>query len=147
MSNSFAGSTTKNLSELEREIETRMDKFTDEFNPPEPIAELPIGSKVHGGGEYQQPHDDHPAESEPGFVHMGRDREQEYLNEIDEDVQKYNANIKNPLEQFPMHKTLERLSAGVDEALWDKAKRASQEAFGQIKWPFVNWWYEEHGGK
>lgn len=31
--------------------------------------------------------------------------------------------------------------------LWEKAKKASQEAFGEIRWPFVNWWYQEHGGK
>lgn len=35
----------------------------------------------------------------------------------------------------------------VDEALWEKAKRASQDAFGKVKWPFVTWWYKEHGGK
>lgn len=31
--------------------------------------------------------------------------------------------------------------------VWEKAKKASEEAFGQIKWPFVMWWYEKHGGK
>lgn len=35
----------------------------------------------------------------------------------------------------------------VDEGLWEKAKRASQEAFGEIKWPFVTYWYKRHGGK
>jgi hypothetical protein len=34
----------------------------------------------------------------------------------------------------------------VDEGLWNKAKRASQEAFGKIKWPFVTYWYEKQGG-
>lgn len=37
--------------------------------------------------------------------------------------------------------------ADVDEAKWKKAKDASQEAFGKIKWPFVMWFYKEHGGK
>lgn len=34
----------------------------------------------------------------------------------------------------------------VDEALWEKAKRASQEAFGEIRWPFVTSWYKKQGG-
>jgi hypothetical protein len=34
----------------------------------------------------------------------------------------------------------------VDEALWKKAKKASEEAFGKIKWPFVSWWYKKQGG-
>ena len=34
----------------------------------------------------------------------------------------------------------------VDETLWEKAKEASQKAFGKIKWPFVTWFYKEHGG-
>jgi len=46
-------------------------------------------------------------------------------------------------DEFMMKKHL----AEVDEALWNKAKRASQDAFGKIKWPFVNYWYHEHGGK
>ena len=35
----------------------------------------------------------------------------------------------------------------VDEALWSKAKEASQAAFGKEKWQFVTWWYKKHGGK
>lgn len=34
----------------------------------------------------------------------------------------------------------------VDEGLWDKAKRASEEAFGRIRYPFVTWWYKKQGG-
>jgi uncharacterized protein len=34
----------------------------------------------------------------------------------------------------------------VDEAKWQKAKDASKKAFGKVKWPFVTWWYKEHGG-
>lgn len=37
--------------------------------------------------------------------------------------------------------------AEVDEALWQKAKDASKEGLGKVKWPFVMWWYKEHGGK
>lgn len=35
----------------------------------------------------------------------------------------------------------------VDEALWSKAKRASQDAFGKLKYAFVTWFYKKHGGK
>ncbi len=34
----------------------------------------------------------------------------------------------------------------VDEGLWEKAKRASEHALGMVKWPFVMWFYKEHGG-
>lgn len=147
MSNSFAGSTTKSLNDLEREVETRMDKFTDEFGSPDmTFHEVPVGAKVKGGGEYQQPHDDFAAEADESFVHS-EVKDQERLDDIDNAVQKYTANIKNPDEQFPAGKTMERLTAGVDDGLWSEAKDASQRAFGRIKWPFVNWWYEEHGGK
>jgi hypothetical protein len=30
--------------------------------------------------------------------------------------------------------------------LWEKAKDASREAFGRVKWPFVMWWYKKQGG-
>lgn len=33
-----------------------------------------------------------------------------------------------------------------NESLWNKAKRASQHAFGEIRYPFVTWWYLKEGG-
>lgn len=35
----------------------------------------------------------------------------------------------------------------VDDALWAKAKVASQAAFGKEKWQFMVWFYLKHGGK
>lgn len=35
----------------------------------------------------------------------------------------------------------------VDEALWKKAKDASQKALGSDNWKFVTWWYKKQGGK
>lgn len=35
----------------------------------------------------------------------------------------------------------------VDDALWTKAKVASQAAFGKEKWQFMVWFYLKHGGK
>jgi hypothetical protein len=34
----------------------------------------------------------------------------------------------------------------VDETLWKKAERASEDAFGTKKWPFISWWYQKQGG-
>ena len=34
----------------------------------------------------------------------------------------------------------------VDEGLWEKAKRASKDAFGEERWPFITWWYKKQGG-
>jgi hypothetical protein len=35
----------------------------------------------------------------------------------------------------------------VDSGLWEKARKASQDAFGTEKWQFVVWFYKKHGGK
>lgn len=37
--------------------------------------------------------------------------------------------------------------SNVDEALWAKAKDASQKAFDKEKWQFITWWYKKQGGK
>lgn len=42
---------------------------------------------------------------------------------------------------------LEKLDGHVDEAIWNKAKKASQDAFGTIKYPFVMYLYKKWGGK
>lgn len=34
----------------------------------------------------------------------------------------------------------------VDEAKWQKAKEASKHAFKEDRWPFITWWYQQHGG-
>lgn len=59
------------------------------------------------------------------------------------DLAEYNSQIsaKSGMEDTVMN------PGKVDEALWAKAKRASEEAFGEIRWPFVSYWYEKRGGK
>lgn len=47
----------------------------------------------------------------------------------------------------PRRKEFFENPGNVDEALWSRAKEASQAAFGKIKWQFVTWWYEKQGGK
>ncbi len=34
----------------------------------------------------------------------------------------------------------------VDEGGWSKAKEVSQKTFGEIRWPFVTWYYKKQGG-
>lgn len=46
----------------------------------------------------------------------------------------------------PRRKPLFENPGMVDEALWEKAKQASQAAFGRVKWQFVTWWYKKQGG-
>lgn len=36
---------------------------------------------------------------------------------------------------------------GVDQSLWSRAKDASMQAYGSVKWQFVLWWYLKQGGK
>lgn len=47
----------------------------------------------------------------------------------------------------PRRRELFMNPGGVDEALWKKAKEASQAALGEVRWQFVTWWYKKQGGK
>ena len=49
--------------------------------------------------------------------------------------------------QYTNEQLMEKINSYSNGPVWEKAKEASQAAFGQIKWPFVMWWYEKHGGK
>lgn len=163
LSSGFAGSTTRslNLTDLEKEIEYRLsgdlkhlDVFTDDFSPPGATEQV-RGADFRKQPQGNKPHDDYSQAEDNSFNHgvekkmaaAGNAKDQEYLDEIDQSLHDFYSKVKNPSEQFPGAKTLSRLAEGVDETLWKKAKDASQQAFGRIKWPFVNWWYENHGGK
>ncbi len=39
-------------------------------------------------------------------------------------------------------KLAKRLGGAINEDKWNSAKKASMEAYGKIKWPFVNWHYD-----
>lgn len=66
--------------------------------------------------------------------------------ELDADTQKlidqYNADVSATEEG----KEGNPASWVTDETLWDKAKKASEAAFGEVKFPFVVWWYLNQGG-
>lgn len=62
-------------------------------------------------------------------------------NEDDEDF----GDLDKLKEDFLSLK-VENPSWVADETLWEKAKRASKKAFGEIRYGFVAWWYLHHGG-
>lgn len=39
-----------------------------------------------------------------------------------------------------------RMAMEKNGPIWEKAKEVSEAAFGKIKWPFVMWYYQHHGG-
>lgn len=109
MSSTFAGSSTKSTGSFEREIEKRLDIFTDEFDAKTPPGDRDrFADKPKGFGK---PHDDSPAEAEPGFVRAaaaGNASDQEPLDEIDQAEHERNAGIKPAADQFPTGKTMAR---------------------------------------
>lgn len=148
----FASSTTKSIDDVNREVETRMkglDTFTDDFNPPDAAADIVPGQDVSKSQYgYEKKHDDFKPRADRSFTlaAVGDADEQAPMDALDREVYEFEAQIKKEGDQFP-GSLLRHLEAGVDEALWSKAKDASKEAFGRVKWPFVQWWYKKHGGK
>ena len=152
MSSGFSGSSTRSIDGLTREIESRMqtNQFQTDFEPSSRAFVETDESIIKKSGPYEKPHDDYIPEASPDHARMaaaGDPRDQEPMDALDREVQRYQSRVKDPADQFPMSKTLARLTEGVDETLWSKAKDASQQAFGRIKWPFVMYLYEEWGGK
>lgn len=126
------------------------NQFHDDFEPGSDAFIESDEDIVKKSGPYDKPHDDFDPSVRQPFSRMaesGDPKDQEPMDALDREVQRYESQIKDPADQFPMSKVMVRLSEGIDEALWKKAKDASQEAFGKIKWAFVMWWYEDHGGK
>lgn len=173
MSTGYTGGSTRGLSELDHEIEyrlgsikeppinrlqeklNRMDIFTDEFSPPGAREKAPGAEFDKRTAPYADSHTDQPAESESGFIRgsklaqAGRADDQKEYDDLDEAMARYDKAIKDYEDQFPgstMYNAgslLHRMAEGVDESKWKKAKDASQKAFGKIKWPFVQYLYDE----
>ncbi len=79
------------------------------------------------------------------FEAKGYDREDEAISDCQKSVKRLEVD-SSP--NFASDKKMStQLPGKVDEALWQKAKDASQEAFNEIRYPFVTWWYKENGGK
>lgn len=105
MSDGFSGSNTRSVESISREVEKRLDIFTDSLKPgADAFQENQEGLPIKGSGPYSKPHEDSPAEADKSFYRMdvGQDKHQEYLDEIDESQHHFNSRIKPPEEQFPM---------------------------------------------
>lgn len=73
------------------------------------------------------------------------------LRDDEEEPEEMNKDIAADVERFNQEVAAIESDAPVDwvgdEELWAKAKEASKEAFGgEIKYPFVMWWYMQNGG-
>lgn len=106
LSGGFAGSSTRAMTDFDREVEMRMrkrlDVFTNEFDGPGSPVEVAPGADVSKGhGEYQKPHDDFPARGGRKLHSAGDPKDQEKLDWLDEQTHKVQAPIKNPYDQFP----------------------------------------------
>jgi phage-related protein (TIGR01555 family) len=93
-----------------------------------------------------------------GWVSVPKEKQQEYTAKISEQMEKILAKdvIRNAITNY-LDATDEDLEnsakmtvanpGDVNEEVWEKAKRASKKALGQVRWPFVMWWYKQHNGK
>jgi hypothetical protein len=57
---------------------------------------------------------------------------------------------KNDFEGAGVHYSSEEIFDAIhvgNGPLWDKAKEKSKAEYGEIRWPFVMWLYEQMGGK
>lgn len=73
----------------------------------------------------------------PWGIDMGR---YDFKNELEDHVDDFKKMEDEDLARKIMN------PGHVDEGLWDKAKRASEDAFGRVKWPFVQYLYRKWGG-
>ena len=62
--------------------------------------------------------------------------------QLEKDVERFNKEKKETINNLPGNPA----AWVADEGLWQKAKRASQHAFKEIRYPFVVWWYLQRGG-
>lgn len=122
-------------------------------------SQIDLGNGVMAIVGIKKP-DDVDAESAPtSEEEMGMDEEEEpgnaesaSLDSEEEEKQEFESEeLASLVEQFNSEvQATEQGEEGnpaawvSDEALWEQAKRASQEAFGEIKYPFVVWWYLQH---
>lgn len=107
MSSGFAGSLTRHMGKFEREVESRLDIFTDDFQPPGAFEKVPGSDVNKPKGGYEKPHDDTVPEADKRFVRMaaaGLPKDQEPMDALDRIEQRYQARIKEPGDQFPVGK-------------------------------------------
>jgi hypothetical protein len=106
LSSGFAGSTTREMGDFSREVETRMgkrlDTFTDDFSPPG-TAGIVSGQDVRKPGQedgYAKPHDDSRPVASRDFT-LAAQKEQDAMNTLDRIEHLFNARVKKMDDQFP----------------------------------------------
>jgi len=146
LSNSFAGSSTRTLEGLTREVEKRLDVFTDDFSPPGSREQVPGADFSKTSNNYQDrhtdesPHPDLPIHVKSDTLSVGDPNIQKYLDNLDKEVQQYEAQIKTPKEQFPgVGALLDKLEGYLKDPLWKEAKKASLAAYGKVNLRFAMW--------
>lgn len=66
----------------------------------------------------------------------------EISNSIEFDIAEYHADTDNQPQPEYLKRFHVENPGGVDETKWKKAKEVSKSAFGEIRWPFVMWYYK-----
>lgn len=137
LSTGFTGSTTRAMGKFEREVEKRLDMFTDEFSPPYSGEAFPGGNFQKSKLPYGKPHEDTVPEAESQFLKKrlapaGKASEQPLLDKIDQRAYQAEASIKKPSEQFPGSKLAASDNAAFDPHSVDPArlKAEAKKAFG-----------------
>lgn len=80
------------------------------------------------------------------FTYSDWDRLKRFFNSAAFDKASYEADGGDELFE-PGREEFFKDPMNVDDALWKRAKEASQAAFGKEKWQFVAWFYKKQGGK
>ncbi len=103
MSSSFAGASTRGMSDLEREIEYRLGRMS----AADALIEVNASVPVKGVGPYSKAHDDfstaddNSRNHDPKLHPMAGDREQEEMDRLDNVEYLAQARIKKQRDQFP----------------------------------------------
>lgn len=149
------------MGRFEREIETRMKKldvFRDDFDSPSPaFNESDVVDSVKKSGPYGKKHNDTIPEADPSFgllAASGKPEDQEPMDAMDRDEQRYQSRIKDNADQFPMkggimgpdefqkkceekEKSMKRMGSatyrGVNYAIQSKGKYPSTMYYSEIE--------------
>jgi len=96
MSTGFTGSDTRSMGKFEREVEKRLDVFTEDFSPPGVSEKFPGSDFSKSDNNYQDKHADYRPEARRDFTlaASGRAEDIDDFDSEDHGIKKYN-------EQFP----------------------------------------------
>lgn len=111
----------------------------------EPKLESPAATDTKKENEIYMRYTFEEVESLPEYTMI--EKSLRVLNSAQFDVKSYEADGGENWIAPERLKALMQLGHVTNGAHWEKAKEASRAAFGEIRWPFVMWYYKKHGGK